>query len=180
MGSMCSAVFLDRDGVLTVEKKTILHPSQVELYDYSVKAVSRLKEAGFLVIVVSNQSGIARGLFTEEDLEHLHKRLLEETKVDGIYYCPHHPEGNVPKYSFVCNCRKPQIGLIDQACKDYSIDLSSSWMIGDRKSDILTGQAAGLKTILVRSGYGEEEIQRGTQADYIAEDLAEAVEIVTV
>lgn len=172
------AVFLDRDGVLTVEKKRILHPSQVELYEYSAEAVRRLKEAGYLVIVISNQSGIARGLFTEKDLQFLHEKLIKETKADAFYYCPHHPEGSVPEYSFVCECRKPKTGLIDRACKDFSVDLSASWMIGDRECDVLTGQAAGLKTILVRTGYGEEEIKKGIRAEIVAKDLLDAVSVV--
>ncbi len=178
MNKISPAVFLDRDGVLTVEKKTILHPFQVELYNEAASGVSRLKEAGFFVIVISNQSGIARGLFTEDDLSILHNRLKKDTNVDEIYYCPHHPEGSVPEYSFACNCRKPKTGLIERACKDFSIDLSSSWMIGDREADILTGWAAGLKTILVRTGYGDEEVQRGIKADYIAKDFPEAVGII--
>lgn len=176
MHSKRPAVFLDRDGVLTIEKKIILHPSQVELCEGAAYCVRRLKDAGYIVIVITNQSGIARGLFTDEELLPLHEKLKAETGVDAIYYCPHHPEGSVPEYSFVCDCRKPKTGMIERACKEYDLDLKSSWIIGDRESDILTGRAAGLKTVLVRCGYGEDELARGVSADVIADDLAEAVE----
>lgn len=175
MGKKHPAVFLDRDGVLTIEKKTILHPSQVELCEGAAGCVRRLKDAGFIVVVITNQSGIARGLFTEDELISLHEKLKAETGADAIYYCPHHPNGSVPEYSFVCECRKPKTGMIERACKELSIELKSSWIVGDRESDIITGMAVGLKTILVRCGYGEDELARGITADEIAEDLEDAV-----
>lgn len=178
MGKKHPAVFLDRDGVLTIEKKTILHPSQVELCEGAAGCVRRLKDAGFIVVVITNQSGIARGLFTEDELISLHEKLKAETGADAIYYCPHHPEGSVPEYSFICDCRKPKTGMIERACRDFDLDLSRSWIIGDRESDILTGRAAGLKTILVRCGYGEDELTRGVSADVVAANLNEAVEII--
>lgn len=178
MGRMRPAVFLDRDGVMTVEEKKILLPSEVRLYENTIESIRRLKDHGYLVLVVSNQSGVARNLFAESELIELNEKLKQETGVDGIYYCPHHPEGIVPEYAITCDCRKPKTGLIERACDDFSIDLKNSWMVGDRESDVLTGRAAGLRTILVKTGYGNDEIARGVTADMVAEDLAGAVDAI--
>lgn len=175
MDKKCPAIFLDRDGVLTEEKKTILKPSQIKLYEGAYDCVERLKDAGYLVFVLTNQSGVARGLYTEEELISLHDRIQQETGVDKIYYCPHHPEGAVRQYAIVCNCRKPKIGMIERACEEYNIDLTKSWVVGDRESDILMGKNANLKTILVMTGYGEGEMERGVKADIVAKDLTDAV-----
>ena len=178
MDKVRPAVFLDRDGVLTVEEKRIVHPAQVKLYKDAAENVRRLKDKGFLVIVISNQSGVARGLFSEEELCKLHDRLKSETGVDGIYYCPHHLEGAVKEYAIECDCRKPKTGMIDKARADHSIDMSRSWMVGDRESDILTGRNAGIRTILVRAGYGEDDIKRGVSADVVLDDLSTAVDYI--
>ena len=105
-------------------------------------------------------------------------RLVDETGVDAVYYCPHHPDGKIEKYRRTCSCRKPEVSLIDRACKDFAIDLSHSFFIGDRECDIKTGQNAGIVTILVRTGYGAEEEKKGLQEDFVVDDLKSAVEIV--
>ncbi len=178
MARMSPAVFLDRDGVITVEEKRILLPSEIRLYENTIESIRRLKDHGYLVLVVSNQSGVARNLFAESELIELNEKLQRQTGVDGIYYCPHHPDGAVPEYAITCDCRKPMTGMIKRACEDFSIDLKNSWMVGDRESDVLTGKAAGLRTILVKTGYGEDEIARGVTADIIAEDLVGAVDAI--
>ena len=143
------AVFLDRDGVLIKEKSYVKALEQLEIFSYTAECVARIKEKGYLTIVITNQSGIARGLFAEEELIKMNQFLMKETGVDAVYYCPHYGQGIIPKYAKSCSCRKPGIGMIELGCRDYDIDLSKSYMVGDRASDILTGQRAGIKTILV-------------------------------
>ncbi len=176
MARMRPAVFLDRDGVMTVEEKKILLPSEIRLYANTIDSIRRLKDHGYFVLVISNQSGVARNLFAESELIELNEKLMQETGVDGIYYCPHHPEGVVPEYAITCNCRKPKTGLIQRACEDFSINLKESWIVGDKETDVLTGKAAGIKTILVMTGYGKDEISRGITANIIAEDISDAVD----
>ena len=156
---MNKAIFLDRDGTLNPDPGYISRPEDFELFDGVGEALKRLKDDGYLLILITNQSGISRGLFTEEQLELIHnklKRLLAEagTSLDGIYYCPHHPEHPYKGVS-VCDCRKPAPGLILRAIKDHNIDSSNSYMIGDRKSDIKIGLNAGVKPVFI----GEEPIE---------------------
>lgn len=174
------AVFLDRDGVVSQEKGHICSPEQLEIFPFARRAVARLKAAGWKIYIITNQSGIARGLFTEKDLERIHIRLLEEIAVDKIYYCPHHPDGaaNLP-YSIDCDCRKPQAGLIFRAAHENRIDLSRSYLLGDRASDIQAGKIAGLTTVLVRSGYGIREGDQAIKPDYIFADLGEFAEFLS-
>ncbi len=169
------AVFLDRDGVLNEERSYIFDAKDLVIYNYAWDCVEKLHKAGYLAIVISNQSGVARGYFTEEDVRAINDIVLNETAVDDIFYCPHYAGGSVPEYSIDCECRKPKTGLIDRACQKYDIDLSRSFMIGDRESDIQTGTNAGLTTILVRTGYGAEEEKKGLKPDYICNDLRDAV-----
>ncbi len=175
---MKPAVFLDRDGVLTEEKGFLHSADEMETYDFGWCCVEKLHEAGYLAIVITNQSGVARGYFNEDDLEKMNTRLIKETGVDAVYYCPHHPEGKIAKYKKVCACRKPETSLIDIACKNFEIDLSRSYFVGDRECDIKTGQNAGIKTILVRTGYGLEEEKKELHTDFIADNLISAVDII--
>lgn len=171
------AVFLDRDGVLIKEYGYIKEVNELPFFSYTQDCVKRIHEAGMLAIVITNQSGVARGLFSEEELIKANRILIDRLSVDEVYYCPHHPEGKIKKYSIVCNCRKPKTGLIEQACFDFNIDLNKSFFIGDRESDIQTGVNAGVKTILVRTGYGAKEKMKNVIPDYICNDLNEAVDI---
>lgn len=170
------AVFLDRDGVLTVEKGCITLPSELELCEGAAEAVGRLKSAGFLPVVLTNQSGIARGLFTEEELIEANRHLCEQTGVEAVYYCPHHISGKIAEYSIECHCRKPDTGLVEQACRDYSIDLERSWVVGDRLTDIQLGRAIGARTVLVLSIYGKEDLEAAELSDCTAVDITEAAE----
>lgn len=165
------AVFLDRDGVLTKEKSYICTIREMEIFPYASESIQQIKNKGYYTIIVTNQSGIARGLFTEDDLQKMHLYLQQKTGIDAVYYCPHHPEGKIRKYRKICHCRKPETGMIEQACSDYSIDMDKSFMVGDRAGDIITGQRMGLKTILLESGYGLERLEADVKPDYILKDL---------
>lgn len=171
------AVFLDRDGVLTVEKSYVCSIEELEIFPYVRECIAQIHKKGFLAIVITNQSGIARGMFTEEELHKMNRMLMQETGVDAVYYCPHHPQGMVEKYKVICDCRKPKTGLLERACKDYQIDLDNSYMVGDRAGDILAGMKMGIKTVLLESGYGLEKLEQDVKPDYCLEDLKHFVEL---
>lgn len=176
------AVFLDRDGTINTEEDFLSDPSKLRFEEGAVEGLRALSEAGFALVVVSNQSGVARGLFSEDDVKRVHKRLEEmlvarDVRVEGFYYCPHYPDGSVPRYAIRCDCRKPAPGLFLHAARDLGIDLGASYTVGDRARDLEAGRRAGTKSVLVRTGYGEsalEEVQEMKLADFIAADLQEA------
>jgi len=174
-------VFLDRDGTITVERGHIADAGDLELLPGSAEAIRRLRTAGWKVLVVTNQSHVARGQITEADLEQIHRSLQQQlgilqTQVDGIYHCPHHPDGIVPAYALVCQCRKPLPGLLLRAASDHDVDLLHSVMVGDARRDLQAGQAAGVgATILVRTGHGTSVEREDHGADHVADDLAAAV-----
>jgi D-glycero-D-manno-heptose 1,7-bisphosphate phosphatase len=154
------AVFLDRDGTINVEKDYLHKIEDFEFIPGAPEAIKQLKDAGFLVIVVSNQSGVARGFFSEEDVYKLHQYLQLElrvygTSIDAFYFCPHHPEKGLRAYKIECDCRKGSPGMLLQAAREYDIDLQKSFMVGDKLADIEAGERAGCKSILVLTGYGE-------------------------
>ncbi len=169
------AVFLDRDGVLTTEEGYTVSVADLVIFPYASKCITQIHKKGYYAIVITNQSGIARGLFTEADLLEMNQYLRKVTGVDAIYYCPHYEQGMVPLYSIKCNCRKPKVGLIKQACEDYAINLNNSYMVGDRASDILAGQRMGLRTVLLESGYGSKRLEISVTPDYIYSNLLEFV-----
>lgn len=182
------AVFIDRDGTLSEEVGYINHPSRFRLFPYSADAIRHLNENGWLAVVTTNQAGVARGYFSEEIIANVHEGMIKDlesagARLDGIYYCAHHPSVGEPPYRFDCDCRKPKPGLISRAAHDFGIDLKQSWMVGDRYSDVEVAQNAGVKSAFVLSGYGrgEWEYQRATwsrQPDLVAEDLLSAVEAI--
>lgn len=154
---------------------------QLKLIDRAAAAIQRLNEAGFTVIVVSNQAGIARGYYGEEDAVFFGQAVKDElakegAHIDAMYYCPHHPEAGIGKFRVDCDCRKPKPGMLTRAKKEFSINLKRSFMVGDRSSDIEAGKRAGCTTIMVRTGYGDEEL-KGNQitGDYVTDDLYDAV-----
>ncbi len=161
------AIFLDRDGTLLVEVGYLNHPSQVVPYHFTAEALKLAGEAGFLLILITNQSGIARGYLSEAELGAIHERMqaiLRESGVelDGIYYCPHHAEGTIERYTKKCACRKPGTVLGEQAAERFGIDLGASFMIGDKETDLAFGRALGVTPCLVRTGFGSfEESSRG-------------------
>jgi D-glycero-D-manno-heptose 1,7-bisphosphate phosphatase len=174
------AIFLDRDGTINVEKNYLFRFEDWEWIPGAQAAIAKLNKAGFLVVVVTNQAGVARGLYTEQDVMRLHEQVSADLerhggKIDAYYYCPHHPD-----FGSSCCCRKPSPGMILRAGEDLDIDLSKSWMVGDKASDIQAGQFAGVSTILVRTGYGESESGRVSGANFIADSLFDAIERIAV
>jgi len=156
-----SAVFLDRDGTINIEKDYLHRPEELEFIPGVPQAIRRLNDAGYLVIVVTNQSGVARGYFSLDDVTHLHAHMQRELEqvgahVDGFYICPHHPEKGEGIYRVACDCRKGAPGMLLQAAHEYGIDTSRSFMIGDKPADIEAGRAAGCTPLLVLTGYGAE------------------------
>ena len=181
------AVLLDRDGTLVEEIDYLKDPAQLRLIAGAAAAVRRLNEAGVPVIIITNQSMIARGMGTEADLALIHERLItllqaEGARIERIYYCPHHPDIGVPPYRATCDCRKPLPGLLSRAAVDLDLDLSRSTMIGDSLRDLEAGDAAGCRRlILVRTGHGAAEEPKTTAAKLghraiIHDDLAAAVD----
>ncbi|MBS13583.1 MAG: D-glycero-beta-D-manno-heptose-1,7-bisphosphate 7-phosphatase [Gemmatimonadetes bacterium] len=183
---MKKAVFLDRDGTINEDVGHITDPQMFELIPGSIDAMNRLRVAGYILPLITNQAGVGRGLMTEQHLQtvlYAFVRLIEAagTKVDGVYYCPHHPEEGIGVYKQECGCRKPAPGMLEKATEDLGIDLSVSYMVGDHWTDVLAGNAAGCRSILLRTGHGPREIAKLTEeelsvAAYIADDLAEAVD----
>ncbi|NOY13226.1 MAG: D-glycero-beta-D-manno-heptose 1,7-bisphosphate 7-phosphatase [Deltaproteobacteria bacterium] len=175
------AVFLDRDGTINIEKDYLIDPAEFEFIPGVPQALKRLQDAGFLLVVVTNQSGVARGFFSLSQVEQLHEymsMLLADFGVTlaGIYICPHHPIAGTGEYRQECCCRKGQPGLLLQAAEDLAIDLQRSYVIGDKEADLQAGQAAGCQSFLVRTGYGEKFVE--TAFEYEAEvvaDLPDAV-----
>lgn len=179
------AVFIDRDGTINEQMGYINHVSRFILLPSAAEAVRLLNGHGYLAIVVSNQSGVGRGYFPIELVHDVHeymKSLLEKegAAVDGIYFCPHHPEALVPEYRIDCNCRKPKTGLIEKACEDFDIDMKNSYVIGDRCSDIELADRSDLKGLMVKTGYGLGDIEyvlpnTSFEPVHIAKDLLYAV-----
>lgn len=163
------AIFLDRDGTVCREVNYLSHPEDLKTFSFSAEAIKYFNKE-FLVILITNQSGIARGFFDENTLTQINQKLVSvlEKKsaiIDAVYFCPHISED-------FCKCRKPEIGMLIQAATDFDIDLKKSWMIGDKISDIETGFNAGTKTALVLTGYGNDELQKlKRKPDLISENL---------
>jgi D-glycero-D-manno-heptose 1,7-bisphosphate phosphatase len=184
---MNKAVFLDRDGTLIEDRGYICDFSQVDFFTFAAAAVRAMNEAGYLVIVVSNQSAVARGICSEKEIELLHRRLQNHFEKNGaaiaaFYYCPFLADGMISRYRRDSDMRKPAPGMLLQAAADFKLDLPSCFMIGDKSDDILAGQRAGCKTMLVRTGQGQrseiafQSIQ--PRPDYIVDDLLAASSII--
>ncbi len=183
---MKAAVFLDRDGTLNEEVGYINHIDRFRLFPWSAAAVKKLNQAGIPVVLMTNQSGVARGYFPESLVQEIHSSLKEElgrcgAHLDGIYYCPHHPDGKVPAYRESCDCRKPSPGMMQRAARDLDLDLSASFVVSDRYQDISMGLRAGARGVLLLTGYGKGEhlYHKDTwprQPDHIAATLLDAVD----
>jgi len=163
------AVFLDRDGTMAVDVSYCCRPEDFELFPATARAIKLLNEHGYKVIVITNQSGVARGYFTEDMLSLIHRKMLkqlgeEDAHIDGIYYCPHHPDDN-------CECRKPKPKMVLQAVDEHDIDPEQSFVVGDKPQDIQLGQNVGCRTVLIPSGIEEVAL---CLPDYTAADLYEA------
>jgi D,D-heptose 1,7-bisphosphate phosphatase len=160
------AVFLDKDGTLIPDIPYNIDPSRISLSEGAIEGLQLLQAKGYKLIVVSNQSGIARGYFTEQDLEKVYDKLRElcgakNIELSGFYYCPHHPQGIEPAYSITCDCRKPEPGLIIKAARELNINIEGSWMVGDILNDVEAGNRSGCRTILIDNG-NETEWKKGT------------------
>lgn len=178
---MRPAVFLDKDGTLIEDVPYNVDPDLMRLSLGAREGVGLLREAGCALVVVTNQAGVARGLFGEDALSAVRGKLEELLGVtlDGFYSCPHHPEGTVPEYATQCDCRKPKPGLIERAARELGLDLSRSWMVGDILNDVEAGSRAGCRTVLVLSG-GETEWVGGPHRTptFEAADVLEAAEFI--
>lgn len=163
-------VLLDRDGTIIVDKHYLCDPEGVELIPNAAEGLKKIQSLGYGLIILTNQSGIGRGYYSEKQMHAVNARMLEllnsgGVSIDGIYFCPHSPDQS-------CNCRKPETGMIEAAKKDFPINTSESYVIGDKACDINCGKNAGTRSILVRTGKGlKSEATIGSEADYVADDL---------
>lgn len=170
------AVFLDRDGVIIEEVHYLRRSEEIRLIAGAAGAISRLRRAGFKIIVVSNQSGVARGYVTRTGVERIHRDLrrrlrLRGAKIDALYYCPHHPLFSKGR---PCLCRKPALGMLRTAVRRFSLDLAGSFLVGDTTTDVRTARNAGCRAILVRSGYGGKDGKYKVRPDAVCRDLPAA------
>ena len=183
---MNGAVFLDRDGTVCEELGYINHIDRFRLFPWAAQAIRRLNQASMPVVLITNQAGVAMGYFPETLVQQIHDRLehelaLENARLDGLYYCPHHPFGTVPEYRRDCDCRKPAPGMLQRAARDLGLDLTSSYLIGDRYRDAETAFGIGARSVLVLSGYGKGEYLYHSPTwprmpDHITDDLGTAVD----
>ena len=180
---LAPTVFLDRDGTLIEEVGYLSHLDRIALYPWSIESVKLLNRAGFKVVVVTNQAGVARGLFDEDFIDEAHRFLDQKfsdggATIDKFYYCPHHPEASVEAYRSECDCRKPKAGMLWKAAQELQLELSQSFVFGDRLSALRLGQAVGARSLLVRTGYGEttaRELTDDVEVAYTAPELMTAV-----
>ncbi|MDI3342039.1 MAG: HAD family hydrolase [Sphaerobacter sp.] len=177
------AIFLDRDGTLVHRRHYPSRPEHLRLYAGVTPALRRLQAAGFRLVVVTNQSGLARGYFTEDDLRRMHDHLAAElarggVRLDGIYHCPHHPDGVVPALARRCACRKPAPGMLHRAARELGLDLGRSWLVGDILDDVEAGRRAGCRTVLV--DLGTEALPGAAERwpDFVARDTSHALRII--
>lgn len=184
---MVAAVFMDRDGTLNEDTGFVSKPEDLVIYPWAAEAVRLINRAGMKAIVVTNQSGVARGFYSEETLGLIHERLICElgragARLDGIYYCPHHPDSADERYRISCDCRKPLPGMLRRAAREHGVDLGSSFVVGDKPSDLELARNAGARSALVLTGRGRQTaaslIAAGCKPDLIAADLLEAVRLI--
>jgi len=179
------AIFIDRDGTISDEIGYVNHASRFRVFPWAVDAIRLVNRSGRLAVMVTNQAGVARGYFPERVVQDVHARLLDtlaqgDARLDGLYYCPHHPQAGEAPYRQDCDCRKPKPGLLQRAAADLGIDLASSWVIGDRLGDLQVAWAVGARGAMVKSGYGRGELENHAASwsrppDLVAEHLLEAV-----
>ena len=167
--SKLPAAFLDRDGVLNIDRGYVYKPENIEMVYGAAAAVRLLNEVGYYVFVVTNQSGVARGLYSEDAIEQVHGHMQEILRaegahIDAFYYCPHHPEGSVKEFAIRCRCRKPEPGMLEQASRDWPIDLGRSFLIGDRDHDLAAAAAFHIRGV-------KFDAQTGSLVDLVREEL---------
>lgn len=184
--TMRPAVFLDRDGTINEQMGYINHISRFHLLPGVGEAIRCLNQNRIPVVVVSNQSGLARGYFPESLLGEIHEKMIrllaeQDASLDGIYFCPHHPEAKKPELRLACECRKPKPGLLFRAARELNLDLAGSYLVGDRWSDLKTAVNCGAAPVLVLTGYGRGDLayigpQEEVQPVFVADDLSQAVQ----
>ncbi|CAN5866312.1 D-glycero-beta-D-manno-heptose 1,7-bisphosphate 7-phosphatase [soil metagenome] len=175
-------VFLDRDGVINTEVSYLHDPEQLEIIPGALEAIAQLSRSGAAVVVVTNQAGIGRGKYTERDFAAVTSRLDElvatvGARLDGTYFCPHHPDAGLGEYRRACRCRKPGPGMLEQAAAEHDLDLRRSILVGDKATDLEAGRAVGAVAVLVRTGYGASEevaIRAAGLCDVVFDSLAHA------
>jgi D,D-heptose 1,7-bisphosphate phosphatase len=178
------AIFLDKDGTLVEDVPYNIDPEQIVFTPGVREGLQTLKQAGYLLVVVTNQSGVARGYFAEtalQGVEQYLKRLLAAMNIPlaGFYYCPHHPGGIIPEYTIACPCRKPEPGLLFQAAAELDIDLNQSWFIGDILNDVEAGRKAGCRTVLIDNGNETEwQLNPDRLPHHIVADIAKAAQVI--
>lgn len=179
------AIFLDRDGTINRDVGYPDSYDMIEIYPYSFDAVRKINSSGFLAVIVTNQSGVGRGLIREKNLLDIHRKMgmdfaKRKARFDGIYYCPHYSESDSPEYRKDCSCRKPNPGMAQQAARDLDIDTAKSYMIGDKVEDILFGMNIAATPVLLLTGYGRKSLpalrEKGIQPAKVAETLLDAVD----
>jgi D-glycero-D-manno-heptose 1,7-bisphosphate phosphatase len=180
------AIIMDRDGTVCDEVGYVNHVDRIRLLPGSAEAIRAANETGFQTVVVTNQAGVARGYFAESLVDEVHDRVrellaAEGARLDGIYFCPHHPDVGAPAYRKTCGCRKPLPGMLERARDEMGIDLSASYMVGDSVKDLEAGRRAGTTTVLVLTGYGKGELEHqsdgwSVKPDHVAPDLRAAVD----
>ena len=180
-------IFFDRDGTINEEVNYLSSPEQLRLLPRATQAIQQANALDCKVFIISNQAGVARGFLTEQQVQSVNQYLLQLLRednctIDKVYFCPHHPEFGESPYKAHCECRKPKIGMLLQAAREFQIDLSNSFVIGDKLTDIQTANNAGAKGILVKTGYGNEEMnllqQNNVSVAYIADDIYDAVQFI--
>lgn len=172
------SIFFDRDGTIIEEVNYLSRPEQIRLIEGVCESLIQLRNMGFLLILITNQSGIARGYYDITQLNKIHDHLqvmlsANGVKMDGIYYCPHHVDGVLEQFCVSCDCRKPAPGMLFKAAEDLNISLSESWTVGDKMSDIQAGNNAGTRTVLVGTGYGKSERKRSSMYEFYIESISE-------
>lgn len=177
------ALFLDRDGTLVHPRHYPSRPEQLHLYAGIGPTLRALQSTGLRLVIITNQAGIARGYLTEDDLRRMHDYLRQQLSqlgvhVDGIYHCPHHPDGVIPELAVRCKCRKPQPGMLLRAAQELAIDLEQSWFVGDILDDVEAGNRAGCRTILVDLGTEQLPEQQVRCPSYVARDTRHALNII--
>jgi D-glycero-D-manno-heptose 1,7-bisphosphate phosphatase len=177
------AVFLDRDGTLVHARHYPRRPEELLLYQGLEQPLGALQRQGFKLIVITNQSGLARGLFDERDLAHMHEDLTARlarlgVRIDGFYFCPHHPDGSVPALAVACECRKPRPGMLLRAAAEHGLDLARSWFVGDILDDVEAGNRAGCRTVLVDLGSEPAPATTLRRPTYVARDTLHALALI--
>jgi D-glycero-D-manno-heptose 1,7-bisphosphate phosphatase len=182
---MVKSIFLDRDGVIIEDTHHLYRTEDIKIIEGATDAIRRLNEADYKVIIITNQAVVARGICDEQRVREINKYITalfykDGSRIDGIYYCPHHPTaGNDPRYTRECGCRKPKIGLILKAKRKFNICLKDSYVIGDKTSDIKMGDNAGCKTVLVQTGHGGMDKEFSVKPNFVAKNILEAVYMLT-